>query len=150
MMFLASSIFAQADKAEEAQGKRHEHAEKHKEALKAKKIGYLTNELDLSSEEAQRFWPVYNDYEKKVHALRKESKDQMRNIDQASDANSYDLLMEDLDRSQKILDMKKNFFENLGSVIPKEKVTKLYVAELKFKKEVLDNVKRKMHRNKRK
>src|SRR5438477_13202007 len=43
--------------------------------LEALKIAYLTKKLDLSSEEAQRFWPVYNKYIEEIRGVRKEQKE---------------------------------------------------------------------------
>ena len=39
------------------------------------KIAFITRHLSLSTDEAQKFWPVYYDYSDKVRALRNESKD---------------------------------------------------------------------------
>ena len=44
------------------------------ERIKAFKTGYLTQELDLSSAEAEKFWPIYNEYEKKMFELRVEKR----------------------------------------------------------------------------
>ena len=35
--------------------------EKKKEKIEAMKVAYLTNELELTVEESQAFWPVYNE-----------------------------------------------------------------------------------------
>jgi len=40
--------------------------ERGKERIKAYKTAYITEQLDLSSAEAEVFWPVYNKYEKKI------------------------------------------------------------------------------------
>lgn len=39
------------------------------------KIAFITRYLSLTTEEAQKFWPIYYDYSDKVRALRNESKD---------------------------------------------------------------------------
>ena len=51
VLAVASSLFAQP--------------EKKKEDIKAMKIGFITNELNLTPDEAQKFWPVYNEFQKK-------------------------------------------------------------------------------------
>ncbi|HTQ29267.1 MAG TPA: hypothetical protein VMI35_14110 [Puia sp.] len=38
--------------------------------LEALKIGYLTRKLNLSPEEAQRFWPIYNQYSEEIRQAR--------------------------------------------------------------------------------
>jgi Skp family chaperone for outer membrane proteins len=39
------------------------------------KIGFVSRQLSLTSDEAQRFWPVYNDYTNELRKARKEQKD---------------------------------------------------------------------------
>lgn len=39
------------------------------------KIAFITRHLALTTDEAQKFWPIYYDYSDKVRALRNESKD---------------------------------------------------------------------------
>ena len=36
-----------------------------KEKMEAMRVGFITQKLDLTSEEAQKFWPVYNEFQKK-------------------------------------------------------------------------------------
>ena len=43
-----------------------------KEKIKALKIAYITEELELTSEEASKFWPLFNAYEDKQRELRQE------------------------------------------------------------------------------
>jgi Spy/CpxP family protein refolding chaperone len=40
-----------------------------KEKIKALKVAYITEELNLTSEEAQKFWPIYNTYDDKQFDL---------------------------------------------------------------------------------
>ena len=42
--------------------------------IKALKATYITTELDLSSSEAEKFWPIYNAFHKTQDELRKESR----------------------------------------------------------------------------
>ncbi|MBL4888118.1 MAG: hypothetical protein JKZ03_06660 [Flavobacteriaceae bacterium] len=46
-------------------------AQNPREKLRTFKVAFITQELDLSPEEAQKFWPIYNAYNKKKAALRK-------------------------------------------------------------------------------
>ena len=39
---------------------RPEQKEKKKEQIKSLKIGFITNQLSLTTEEASKFWPIYN------------------------------------------------------------------------------------------
>ena len=49
--------------------------------LKALKIGYLTKQLELTSSEAEVFWPIYNEFDKKMFELRQQKILKSRNLD---------------------------------------------------------------------
>jgi len=70
-----------------------------REQLKAHKAAYITQKLDLSSKEAEEFWPVYNAYEKKYYQLRvlnnREVRKKIKNkggIDALTEKESKDIL----------------------------------------------------------
>ena len=46
-----------------------------REKLQALKVAYLTEELSLTPDEAQVFWPLYNELESKMKAIRKAQRD---------------------------------------------------------------------------
>jgi len=48
------------------------------ERIKAQKMAFITNKLNLSSEEAQLFWPVYNDFFKNKELLNREKTSNQR------------------------------------------------------------------------
>ena len=54
-----------------AKDNKAERQNERKENIEAMKIGFLTKKLDLTPEEAQKFWPVYNQYSDKMKELRK-------------------------------------------------------------------------------
>src|SRR6187455_2970115 len=45
------------------------------EEIKAQKVAYLTQKMSLTTEEAQKFWPIYNEYDKGLEAIRKERRE---------------------------------------------------------------------------
>lgn len=40
-----------------------------REKIKTLKVAFITERLNLSTNEAQSFWPLYNDYEEKRESL---------------------------------------------------------------------------------
>ena len=50
-----------------------------KEKIKALYVAFITKELNLNEEEAQKFWPVYNLYQSELKAVRKERKEAAAN-----------------------------------------------------------------------
>ena len=44
--------------------------DKIKDKVKAQRVAYITQELELSETEAQKFWPIYNTYQSEIEQLR--------------------------------------------------------------------------------
>jgi len=112
-----------------------------KEKIKALKIAHITSKLDLSSEEAQRFWPVYNEFEAKMEKFHQEKradrKKHKEGTTELSDAALEKIIDNHLIREQKELDVKKAYHTKFKTVLPIQKVAKLYRAEHSFKKDLL-------------
>ena len=46
-----------------------------REKIKTLKVAFITERLDLSSSEAETFWPAYNAHQKQMNSFRKTCKD---------------------------------------------------------------------------
>lgn len=110
-----------------------------KEKLESMKVGFITKELDLTPEEAQKFWPVYNQREAELETIRTQMRQLIKGkkIDEMSDAEVEKMIQEQLTLKQKELDIEKNYNSKFKEVLPIKKVAKLYHAEHKFKGEVM-------------
>ncbi|MCB0429761.1 MAG: hypothetical protein H6585_07590 [Flavobacteriales bacterium] len=115
----------------------------HKE-IEARKIGFLTSELELTPEEAQKFWPVYNKYEEEMDKLRDERMKAMhaarKSFDEMTDKEIETMVDEDFNSEQAMLDIKKKYHSQFKSILPIRKVAKLYHAEDMFKKKLLREI----------
>ncbi len=116
-----------------------------KENIEAMKIAFITQKLDLTPEEAQKFWPVYNQYSDKIQELRKkrrqDDKDAKHNLDDLSDKEIEQVIDQDLSNRQKELDLQKEYKVKFKSVLTMKKVAKLYAAEEQFKLVLLEKLK---------
>lgn len=112
-----------------------------KEKIKAMKIAHITNKLDLSETEAQKFWPVYNQFEAEMdkfhQARRADRKKQKTSSAELSDSELEKLVDNHLIMEQKELDTKKSYHNKFKAILPIQKVAKLYKSEHSFKKELL-------------
>jgi Spy/CpxP family protein refolding chaperone len=115
------------------------------ERMKAMKIGFITRELSLTEEEAQKFWPVYNKYEES----REEHRKKMMRLRLQSDADADTLLttkeaeqlvQQYLQLRQEEVEMEKQYYQSLKKVLPAEKIARLFMAEKRFQREVLRNM----------
>ena len=116
-----------------------------KENIEAMKIAFLTKKLDLTPEEAQKFWPIYNQYTAKLQELRKkrrqDGRDAKQNLDDLSDKEIEQMIDNDLATRQKEIDVQKEYNLKFKEVLPIKKVAKLYAAEEQFKMVLLDKLK---------
>lgn len=115
-----------------------------KEKVEAMKIAYLTTKLELSPTEAQQFWPVFNEFEAKIQAIRqsrrKDSREGQDNLDQLSDKEVESLIDSEVAFRQKELDVMKEYHSKFKAVLPIRKVAKLYRAQEDFKRELLKKI----------
>ena len=127
-----------------------------RERIKAQKVAFITERLNLSSEEAQKFWPIYNAFEKETHAMRqndlKEVRQAMRRGN-LSDNEAQRLLDQYMAVEDKLHAAKKKLVDDLSGVIPPQKIIQLKSAEDAFNRKLLDMLKKRRenmqnHRNK--
>jgi Spy/CpxP family protein refolding chaperone len=107
------------------------------EKIKSWKIAYFTEQLNLTPEEAQKFWPVYNEYDGKLEDLRKKRRQKIRlakdNLDEMDDKEIEALVDSEMTFRQQELDLQKEYHSKFKAVLPARKVAKLYAAEEQFK-----------------
>lgn len=108
--------------------------EKYMEKFKAEKVSYLTEKLDLSVEEAQKFWPLYNEYQDKRDKVIKSKRMEGRHGDFSNLSNEELEAMADkkVEDELKLAQMKMEFHKQVKKVLPIEKVLRLYRAENEF------------------
>jgi hypothetical protein len=118
-----------------AQPKQEARAEK----IKAYRVAVFTEILNLSSEEAQGFWPIYNEYLDKRETLQKELK-MTRQIDGMSDNEVEDYIKKYFELRNKELDLEKDLTQKLRKVLPLRKIAKIPVAEREFREALVQKL----------
>ena len=115
------------------------------ERVEAMKVGFLTQRLNLTPDEAKSFWPVYNQYQNELEAIRKSRRDNIvnakMNFDEMNDKDVEKTVDSELSFRQSELDLLKKYHGQFKQVLPIKKVAKLYRAEEDFKRELLDRIK---------
>ncbi len=112
--------------------------------IKAFKTAYITNVLDLSSSEAEKFWPIYNVFSKTIQKVKnrktRELAQQMNvkgGIDNLTDDEATSLIKEYLTIDANVLEAKRKLYKELDGIIPSKKIIMLFKAEKDFNKELL-------------
>ncbi|MFK8007802.1 MAG: hypothetical protein AB8H03_15595 [Saprospiraceae bacterium] len=117
--------------------------------IEAQKVAYITNRLDLTTEESAEFWPIYNQFQKDRKVINREYKSKQR-IENMSDVELESQMISNFKKDQELLDLKKTYFEKLKKVLSIRKIATLQVAEREFKTTILDMMKeRRKERQKR-
>lgn len=112
-----------------------------KERIKALKIAFYTERIGLSSEEAEVFWPLYNEYESKREALRNEEQKEVR--DRIGATNDFDeqeateILNRYLQLEEQQEELDKQFYRELAAELSAAKVLRLFRAEHEFRRRLL-------------
>jgi len=120
-----------------------------KEKMEAHKIAFITSELDLSPEEAQVFWPLYNQYEDEKTEIRKE-RTRHSNLDDLDDDQANELIKTHLENKSRSLALETKYVEKFKEVLPSKKVLQLMIIERKFKEKVLKDLRGRLDRKREK
>lgn len=126
------------------------------ERIKSMRVAFITDKLSLSTEEAEKFWPIYNEYDDRKRKLRndlyksmsingKRSRDYFTNL---SDADANVLLDKYIDLEAKQAIARREMMTKLRKVIPAKKILQLKRAEDDFSKELLNQLRKKRKNNK--
>ena len=113
-----------------------------KEKMMSEKIAFLTHEINITSEEAQAFWPVYNKIEKEKdearHQAFKSHKAMSSALEEGKSGKELSALLDAYVAAKVRQDEVDNgATEIYKTVLPLEKVVKLYVAEEKFRRQYI-------------
>ena len=101
--------------------------EQRTEKVQALKIAFITQKLELTSDEAQRFWPVYNRYESEIRQVMTDNK----------------LSGDAIDNEEKVLNVKKRYKSEFIKVIGQPKTNTLFNSEREFRGVLMRQLKNK-------
>ncbi len=110
--------------------------EKREARLAAFRAEVFTRVLNLTPEEAQNFWPIYNEYTDR----REQAQQDLRpgkQLDQMSDVEVEDQIKRHFEMKQRELDLEREAYQKLRKVLPLRKIAKLPLAEREFRESLV-------------
>lgn len=128
-------------------------AQDRKDKIETMHIAYLSQKLDLTSAEAEKFWPIYNEYKADQDKLRKERMDNVQavqkagGVDNMSDAAVQKLIADETNLETQELDLRKEYITKFQQAIPIRKVAKFFIAEDEFKRYLLNQLRKRREQN---
>lgn len=97
--------------------------------IEALKIAFITEKLQLTADEAKRFWPVYNDYEQEIKDIAVHSRD--------GDV---------LENEEKLVNVKKKYRPSFEKILGSDKTNRLFIAERDFRSILIKRLKNRNNR----
>lgn len=116
----------------------------HHDKIKAYKVAYITEKLDLSESEAQKFWPIYNDFSEKMMELHREERFKIKKrisdlggIEKLSESEAKEILDKINSVEKQRIELKTTFSKKIVKFLSYKKMLTLEVAEHEFNRKLL-------------
>ena len=128
-LFVSASVFAQRPD---------------REKIKTLKIAHITEQLDLTKNEAEKFWPIYNANEEAENKLRSQVSEnrKLKNPEDLSEAEAKELLLDMIAIEKQKVELHSKMIKDLMDVLPAKKIVALNQAERSFRRKMLDEYKK--------
>lgn len=123
-VMIGLSLFAQETPEQDIKKARQE---ENKERIKAARVAYLSQRMELTTAESEKFWPVYREYAEKREAIMQRVRQEREG---GKDDNSMIQLMQKARQEQ--LDLEKSYTPRFLQVISAEKLIRMNDAERDF------------------
>ena len=144
LTFIVFSIFATTANAQYKKGR---------EKIRAYKVSFLTEKLDLTPDEAEKFWPIYNKYDKNMMSLHREERVSIKKkikenggIEKLSEKESKEILKNIQTINKQRYEIKAKFHKQVSKILPYKKILALEIAEHDFHRSLFKKYKRKKPR----
>ena len=148
-VLLFVSFFTNAQKNDKRQ--------KRGEKIKALKIAFITEKLDLTATEAEKFWPVYNKYDELIHKLDRKERYKLKTkikevggINSLSEKTASDILKKNIELDKEVFKTKVAYDKELSKVLSSKKILKLKAAEKDFIRNLMKKYRRRGEHKKKK
>jgi hypothetical protein len=106
-----------------------------RERIEAQRVAFITQHLNLTSSEAEKFWPIYNEYKNGLKDMRDDF--ERPNFETLTDDEANTLIEKHLQQEERKLELKRTMLTKLSKVVSPTKVVMLQKAEMEFNRELL-------------
>ena len=119
-------------------------AQGNRDKIKALKIAFITEKLNLSANEAQQFWPIYNSFEEDMSNLKRQAYNTRKEVDldAISDEDAVQLLKQIRTNENKKHALENDFIDRLSKVISAKKIILMHKIEDDFKRKMFEEYKK--------
>lgn len=119
--------------------------------IKALRIAFISEKLDLTPDEAERFWPIFNAFDDRNMELQKQKRQLMQklkpiNASTLSEKESAQLMIQDEQIESDLQKNRQQLIRDLQGVIPNQKIIMLRQLEIEFKQKLIEQIKNRRER----
>lgn len=112
--------------------------------IKSQKIAFFTDKIGLTPEEAQVFWPIYNNYWSKKNSIIADRKEKMTFFSENNEKMSHGEMIKYADQyiqyEMELSELLDEYHKKFKKILPIEKVMKIYLADYEFKTYLLKRI----------
>jgi len=149
------TLFAQGDFRPEFQpermgddrGGKGDRMEKFKEKIREERVAFITSELDLTYDEAQNFWPIYNQYDKELIEVRDKNRPKDTTLNNGfpmrpdflkmSESEAQTILKNHIQTERDVISLQEKYSKEFLKAISTQKIAKLFFLEKEFMANVI-------------
>ncbi len=108
-----------------------------KEKLEAARVAFITNRLDLKAEQAEKFWPVFNEFnEERGKLMNQLSTINRSSSEEITESKAKEMIAQRLKLQQDLLDREKLFMDEIVKIITPVQAVKLGGVNREFTRQV--------------
>ena len=127
LIFFGTQLMAQSD---------NDYLELAREVLKTEKKAAIAEIMQLTDDESQPFWNLYNEYQGKLYLIQNKRieiiKDFIENFETMTDEKADELWTNTMAYNQEILKLKKSYYTKFKKILPAGKAARFFQAENKI------------------
>jgi hypothetical protein len=116
-----------------------------KEKVKSHKVAYISEQLALTENEAQKFWPIYNAYQGEMEDLR--ISQNIKFSPDMSDAQAEELMDNMLVLRGKEIEVQRKYIKKFKTAISPRKTALLFKADREFQGKIISKIQEKRGKN---
>ena len=110
--------------------------DRNKEQIKALKVAYITQEMNMNKDIAEKFWPIYNNYECLQMDLHKREHRDIDNISNLSEVEADKRLEEFVNIEKQEYINKRKLYDELKQIFSAKEIVQLHQLEADFNKKL--------------
>lgn len=113
-----------------------------REKIEAARIALITERLDLTPEQAEKFWPIYREYSVKQREINQDFQQLKRNYDPstATEEESKKVLNKGQKMKERQLVLERTYMERMQIVVSNRQLMNLRKAEQDFREMLMNRI----------